>query len=58
MIYIVFDKTDRGCRKPFHSLEATFEDAQRVVQELRESSASTHAKALIFWETWELGAAW
>lgn len=55
----MIDKTYRGPRQShIHSIEATKEDADRVVETLRKQTSSTHAKTLIVWETREFGEEW
>lgn len=59
MLYVVIDKTYRGPRgSHVHSIQATAEDADRVVEELRGTTTSTHAKTLIIWEKREFGEEW
>lgn len=46
-VFIVYDKTDQGYRKPFDSIHQTKESAQKRVKEL-QSKYESYAHGLIY----------
>ena len=54
-VFVVFNKTDHGYRKPFHSIEGTESDAIDVVKTLQKAYQHPAPKSLIYYQRVKFG---